>query len=203
MTKTNHNNIQEAVSAFQSDLPQINLDGSNPHFKSKFATLANITKVVMPKLAEHGLSFSMGSFVENGVLVLDAHLMHTTGTSRSMQIPTTESNPQKLGSFISYMRRYALAALTGVVADEDDDGNAASIPSAAERQIQKAASRPTSAPKAQRAQAEIRAWINEPAEGWEERRDKANAAVTRLKAEKVKSTEIWGLVAAEVIPEVN
>lgn len=138
--------LPEALAAFQADLPEIGLDAENPHFRSKFASLANITKETFPKLAEQGLSFSMGSFVnEHGVLVLDAHLMHETGESRSMQIPTTENNPQKLGSFFSYMRRYSLSSLTGVVADEDDDGNAAT--QQAPKALQKAEERKQNPPK--------------------------------------------------------
>lgn len=132
--------IAEALAAFQADLPKIDLDGVNPHFKSKYATLGNVTKNVLPKLSEHGFAFTVGSFVDNGVLVLDAHLLHESGESRSMQFPITENNPQKVGSAVSYYRRYALAALTGVVADEDDDGNAASNPTATERKLDQARS---------------------------------------------------------------
>lgn len=147
--KKKHETLVQALAAFQADLPGISLDSENPHFRSKFASLSNITKVVFPKLAEQGLSFSVGSFVDNGLLVIDAHLMHEGGESRSMQIPTSESNPQKLGSFISYMRRYALASLTGIVADEDDDGNAASNPTATERQLDRART-PAAAPTVSR-----------------------------------------------------
>lgn len=131
--------LVEALAAFQSDLPEIKLDGVNPHFKSKFATLANITREVFPRLAENGLAFSVGSFVDNGLLIVDAHLIHDSGESRSMQIPITETNPQKIGSALSYYRRYSLASLTGIVADEDDDGNAASAP--APQALQKAQAR--------------------------------------------------------------
>jgi hypothetical protein len=34
------------------------------------------------------------------------------------------TDPQKTGSAITYYRRYALCSLLGIVADEDDDGNA-------------------------------------------------------------------------------
>ena len=140
--------LVEALAAFQADLPEIGLDKENPHFRSKFASLANISKIVLPKLAEHGLAFSVGSFVDNGVLIVDAHLIHESGESRSAQFPITETNPQKVGSSVTYYRRYALAALTGIVADEDDDGNAASAPAPAA--IRNAQSRPAPAsPKSQ------------------------------------------------------
>ena len=85
--------IAAALAAFQKELPVFDLDGTNPHFKSKYATLKNVTKNVMPMLAEHGFSFTTGSFVDNGLLVLDAHLLHESGESRSMQFPITETNP--------------------------------------------------------------------------------------------------------------
>lgn len=135
MASNTKKTISEALAAFQAELPAISLDGTNPHFRSKYATLGNVTRVVFPKLAEHGFSFTTGSFVDNGVLVLDAHLLHESGESRSMQFPITETNPQKVGSAVTYYRRYALAALTGVVADEDDDGNAASQPSQTQQRV--------------------------------------------------------------------
>jgi hypothetical protein len=36
---------------------------------------------------------------------------------------------QKMGSAITYARRYSLSAICGIAADEDDDANAASVPS--------------------------------------------------------------------------
>lgn len=191
--------IAQALSEFQAELPKIDLDGTNPHFKSKYATLGNVTKNVFPKLAEHGFSFTTGSFVDNGVLILDAHLLHESGESRSMQFPITETNPQKVGSAVTYYRRYALAALTGVVADEDDDGNAASTPSAAERQIQKAQSRPapTAGAKEHPDKVKVREWIAK-GEGTE-RRDAANAASDRLKKDGISGDALWTAIAKEVI----
>lgn len=198
-TTTKAKTIYEALAAFQSELPKIDLDGTNPHFKSKYATLGNVTKNVFPKLAEHGFSFTTGSFVDNGVLILDAHLLHESGESRSMQFPITETNPQKVGSAVTYYRRYALAALTGVVADEDDDGNAASTPSAAERQIQKAATRPAPAASAKEHpdKVKVREWIAQ-GEGTE-RRDAANAASDRLKKDGITGDALWTAIAKEVI----
>lgn len=137
-TATTKKTLAQALAAFQAELPAVSLDSTNPHFKSRFTSLANLTKTVLPKLSEHGFAFSVGSFVDNGLLILDAHLIHESGESRSLQFPISESNPQKIGSAISYGRRYALAALTGVVADEDDDGNAASVPTQAARALDKA-----------------------------------------------------------------
>lgn len=145
--------LVEALVAFQKDLPQIGMDSTNPAFKSKYASLGAVTKAMMGKLTEHGFAFSMGSFVDdNGRMIADAYLLHVSGGSRNLQFPITETNPQKIGSALTYARRYALTALTGAVADEDDDGNAASTQSAAERVIDKsrqaAAARTQAGPKA-------------------------------------------------------
>jgi len=140
--------LAEALAAFQAELPQVDLDSTNPHFKSKFASLANITKKVLPELSKHGFSYSVGSFVDNGLLVVDAHLLHESGESRSFQFPITETQPQKIGSAITYAKRYAIQALTGVVADEDDDGNAAS--QEASKAVKEAQERKANPPQGQR-----------------------------------------------------
>ena len=161
-TTTKKKTLVEALAAFQADLPDVKFDKVNPAFKSKYATLEAVTKAVLPKLAENGFAFSVGSFVDNGLLVVDAHLIHETGESRSFQFPVTETNPQKVGGAITYARRYALAALTGIVADEDDDGNAASAPApkaVQQAQARKAPVRP--AEKAGSARDKIRTeWID-------------------------------------------
>lgn len=203
MAGTSKKTLVEALAEFQKDLPQVGLDSTNPAFKSKYASLGAVTKAVLPKLTEHGFAFSVGSFVDNGLLILDAHLIHESGESRSLQFPITETLPQKIGSAITYGRRYALAALTGVVADEDDDGNAASTPSAAERQIQKATERGAPAKPAAKpdtgSQAKVRGWINQGTEGWEERRDKANASYdAQKKTANLSGEALWAAVATDV-----
>lgn len=199
MAGTAKKTLVEALIEFQKDLPAVGLDGDNPHFKSKFATLGNVTKEVLPKLNAVGLSYTVGSFVENGTLILDAHLLHESGDSRSMQFPITATDPQKVGSAVTYYRRYALAALTGVVADVDDDGNTASQKTVGEQR----AERPTPPAAAQAratndapSQAQVREWIGTD----QARKDQANAAYEKIKLEqKLTGTKLWDAVKAEVI----
>lgn len=199
-TTTKAKTLAEALVAFQKDLPSVGLDGENPHFKSKFATLGNVTKEVLPKLTEQGFTYTVGSFVENGVLILDAHLLHESGESRSMQFPITATDPQKVGSAVTYYRRYALAALTGVVADVDDDGNAASQQTVGEKRAEQARQTPQPAQAAARtkdakAQAEVRAWIG----GDEARKAQANATYEKIKKEgKLTGEALWEAVKKEV-----
>lgn len=198
MAGTAKKTLVEALIEFQKDLPAVGLDGDNPHFKSKFATLGNVTKEVLPKLNAVGLSYTVGSFVDNGVLILDAHLLHESGESRSMQFPITATDPQKVGSAVTYYRRYALAALTGVVADVDDDGNTASQKTVGEQR----AERPTPPAAAQAratndapSQAQVREWIGTD----QARKDQANAAYEKIKLEqKLTGAKLWDEVKKAV-----
>ena len=56
-------------------------------------------------------------------------LAHESGEwmGQEMTVPVTKADAQGAGSAITYMRRYALAAVLGIV-QADDDGNAASNP---------------------------------------------------------------------------
>lgn len=125
--------LAAALVKFQADLPDIGLDSENPHFKSKFASLPNITKIVLPKLAALGLTFTAGGAYVEGQYGLLAHIVHESGERESGFFPIVATDPQKLGAATTYARRYMLASLTGIVADADDDGNAASLPTQAEK----------------------------------------------------------------------
>lgn len=125
--------LAAALIKFQADLPDIGLDSENPHFKSKFASLPKITKIILPKLAENDLTFTAGGSYVEGQYGLLAHLVHESGERESGFFPIIATDPQKIGAATTYARRYMLAALTGIVADADDDGNAASLPTKAEQ----------------------------------------------------------------------
>jgi len=55
-------------------------------------------------------------------------LIHTTGEwiRGSLTLTFTKPDPQAAGSAITYAKRYGLAGMVGIVAEDDDDGNAAS-----------------------------------------------------------------------------
>lgn len=191
--------IAEALAAFQADLPTVSLDGDNPHFKSKFTTLGNLSTTVIPKLSEHGLSYAATPRVtEDGRYVMEAHLLHTSGERLTAQFPITETTPQKIGSALTYARRYLLSALTGVVADQDDDGNAASAPAPKplEGARQKAAAKPNAAPQgeAEKLKAQIRTWIG----GDESKRAQAIEATEKFKAEGKAGVDLQKAIIEEL-----
>lgn len=122
-------NLAGALAAFQAELPRIGKGNTanTGTYSFRYADLADVAAVVLPLLGKHGLSFSARPTLDDGGrFVLAYELLHTNGDSRVGAYPLPASGtPQQIGSAITYARRYALCAVTGVAADEDDDGQAA------------------------------------------------------------------------------
>lgn len=124
-----------ALLAAQRAMPTITLDATNPHFKSRYASLPNILKAVNPVLNEHGLFLSQYATTiqdEHGMLpALRSRLTHAeTGefVEDTMLLMAQQNTPQGQGAALTYARRFAIVALLGLAADEDDDGHSASQP---------------------------------------------------------------------------
>lgn len=124
--------LAKALNSFQKEVVTVSKDADNPFFKSKYARLDKIMSEALPKLTAHGLAVSQ--LVDNidGQSALTTVLMHTSGQSirSTMPLILSKGDPQGQGSAITYARRYSLAAILGIVIDEDDDGNKASQPKA-------------------------------------------------------------------------
>lgn len=121
-----HKSLTAALAAFQVDLPDVSKGSVNPAFKSKYADLADIVKVVIPALAAQGLAWvTIPDITESGP-VLRGELRHASGETITSLWPLPEGvKAQEIASWITYGRRYLLTAVTGVAPDDDDDGNAA------------------------------------------------------------------------------
>ena len=119
--------LANALCKFQAEVEKIKKGATNPFFKSKYATLADILDVIRQPLANNGLSFVQ---FPKGVHGLETMLMHISGEylSESYEMKPVKDDPQGAGSVITYQRRYALGAVLGLNIDEDDDGNKASTP---------------------------------------------------------------------------
>lgn len=104
-------------------------DSDNPYFKSKYASLTNVMQAVRPLLLEHDilmLQFTHNELDKVGVETRLYHVPSQTEIKNLLLLPAVKQDAQALGSAITYARRYSIAPLLGLVADEDDDGNAAS-----------------------------------------------------------------------------
>ena len=126
MEKSNEiKNLAAALCNFQAAVETIKKTETNPFFKSKYASLADILGVIRQPLTDNGLSFVQ---FPKGKYGLDTMLMHTSGEwiSESYEMEPTKHDPQGAGSVITYQRRYALGAILGLNIDVDDDANKAS-----------------------------------------------------------------------------
>lgn len=107
-----------------------------------YADLTDVSEAVLPLLAEAGLSWlCRPTLREGGEFVLAYKLLHTSGEREEGAYPLPKSGtPQAIGAAISYARRYALCAVTGV-APKGDDNDAADQPKTrtAQRQARPAA----------------------------------------------------------------
>lgn len=128
--------LATALSAAQGEFEAVAKTETNPFFKSKYAGLPDVIRTASPILAKHGLAVCQ--MIEGdaaGGDCLTTILMHKSGQhiSGTMRLHLTKDDPQGQGSAVTYARRYAYMAALGLVADEDDDGNAASGKAGMER----------------------------------------------------------------------
>lgn len=119
------NEIATALAKAQGEMKNASLNKVNPHFKSKYADLAEIRDTVTPALSKHGIAVVQGTEATDGALMVVTRLVHTSGQWFESQFPIAVDKPQTMGSAYTYAKRYSLAAICNIAADEDDDANAA------------------------------------------------------------------------------
>jgi hypothetical protein len=114
----------------QKKIGAISKDSTNPFFKSKYFDINKLLEEVKPVLNELGLILLQPLDNINGkpairTMIIDS-ATGSTLTDNTITLPEI-SDPQKMGSAITYYRRYAIQSLLGLQA-EDDDGNLAAKP---------------------------------------------------------------------------
>lgn len=118
--------IAAALLQFQSSIGKLPRNASNPFFKSKYCPLSTIIETIQEPLAANGLCYAQ---FPDGDYYLTTILIHAESgeyMQASYNIHPKQTDPQSMGSAITYGRRYSLGALLGLNIDEDDDGNKAS-----------------------------------------------------------------------------
>lgn len=123
--------IAPALVKAQRAMKPVAKAATNPHYKSKYATLDDIMAVAKQALNDYGICVLQYTDREDSAgFDVVTQLIHESGQTITghVRMPLDKATPQAAGSAITYGRRYGLAALLGIVADEDDDGNAASAP---------------------------------------------------------------------------
>lgn len=106
----------------KKDFPVITKDGNNPFFNSKYATLGNILEKIEPVLIKndlHIVNIIRDNAVVTKIMDSDTELIESTFTLPNI------NDPQKMGSAITYGRRYNLVCIFNLNIEDDDDGNSA------------------------------------------------------------------------------
>lgn len=119
---------------------------SNPHFKSKYADLAECLEAVNDALLNNDIAVIHETSEDATGVTVETVFLHSSGETirgGKLHVPAAKQDPQGYGSALTYARRYSLMAACGI-APEDDDGNAASKPQAQ-------ATRPAARPNAKAA----------------------------------------------------
>jgi len=120
--------LMAAMNRAQLAMVPAKKDATNPFFHSKYADLPAVWDALHSFRVEGIVATQSPMEGPDGYIVLETQLTHTSGQwlRSRLKMRVGKDDPQGYGSAITYARRYALGAMTGLVTEEDDDGNAAS-----------------------------------------------------------------------------
>lgn len=120
--------LDEALAKAQAEVSAAVKDHTNPAFRSKYADLASIMDACRAALTSNGIALTQWLVHrdDNRLGIVTRLACAGEWMQATWSMPVSKSDAHGYGSAATYARRYALAAAVGVVADEDDDGNAAS-----------------------------------------------------------------------------
>jgi len=120
--------LAAALAAAQADITNAVKTSVNSFYHSHFADLATVMDSCRAPLSKHGLAVIQTTDGTDGAnVIIITTLAHKSGQwiRGRIVMRTEKTDPQTIGKCITYARRYALMAIVGVAA-EDDDGNSAS-----------------------------------------------------------------------------
>lgn len=125
---TEPSELTKALAAFQAALPHIAKGNTaevptknGGKYKYDYADLTDVSEVILPLLAQHGMAWTaLPTYSEFG-FALHYELRHESGEKVEGYYPLPSASPQEIGSAVTYARRYALCAATGVAPGGDDD----------------------------------------------------------------------------------
>jgi hypothetical protein len=124
--------LAAALAKAQGHMQHATKDAKNPHFNSRYADLAAIVDATGPLAAEELSFIQIPSTPEAGIVAMTTLLLHSSGEwlqSDELRVQARDAGPQAVGSCLTYLRRYQLAALVGIApAEDDDDGEVGEPP---------------------------------------------------------------------------
>lgn len=112
----------------QNGLKPVQKRGKSHH--GNYATLDDILDGPGRAYNKAGFSVLQLPQLKEGYVHMTTVIGYKNGATvkSTMSMPCDVSNPQKIGSVMTYLRRYSLAAMLGLASETDDDANSA-VPS--------------------------------------------------------------------------
>ena len=118
-------NIYKALAAFQQEVPVIFKGTSG--YGYKYADLPTIFEVINPLLKKYGLGFTQlvnQDSLQTILFHIESVEVITSDTKINYGVALAKMNDfQVLGSQITYLRRYAISSLLGLITDVDNDAH--------------------------------------------------------------------------------
>lgn len=126
----------KALVEMRKTLLPVAKSAENPAFKRegkamRYATLGDIDEALRKPLENGGIAVLGGAETDNGNVYVTTMIGHAeTGewAATTLSAKPRGTDPQGIGSAVTYLRRYGIGTLIEIVTDDDDDGNAASLP---------------------------------------------------------------------------
>lgn len=130
MQSQNINELAAALAKAQGSFTAIKKDkqakiksNTGASYEYNYADLAGIMDAIRTPLSSNGLACVQAITMTESGLILQTRLLHSSGQWIGSTYPLPSGGrAQEMGSAQTYARRYALCALIGIVAEDDDDG---------------------------------------------------------------------------------
>ena len=118
----------EALAKSQCEIGNPNKNSVNGHLKNKYADLPEVLNTIRPVYAANGLGIVQNPFYDGSLATVTTAMGHGPSGGYIVGVSAcvpAKSDAQGIGAATTYLRRYAAASMTAI-AQEDDDGQAAS-----------------------------------------------------------------------------
>lgn len=121
-----------ALSAFQNEVPILykEAEAGQGSFKYNYVDLPSIIKVINPILAKHKLAFTQSHFETDDRIGVMTRVYHVdtgdfidSGITSDVIELRGMNRYQSLGSLSTYLRRYDLSTILGLVTEKDTDAS--------------------------------------------------------------------------------
>lgn len=132
-------NIYKALADFQQEVPVIHKDTQG--YGYSYADLPTIFEKINPLLKKYGLGFYQTieeNYLRTRVFHIESEEFIESNTLIPQGVQLKGMNDfQVLGSGITYIRRYAISSMLGLVTDKDTDASGEQVKATGKKQVEK------------------------------------------------------------------